>query len=129
MEGIDVIKSYLVSLGFTADQAQFNKVKGILSQMDRVIADTTGGMAGTFVKAGGVVVSTLVSIGVATANLMDKVAQADLSYQKFARRMYMSDEFAKKFKTSLDALASQWKTSPTIPNCGEVPDSQGDAAA
>ncbi len=105
MEGpLDVIKSYLVSLGFTADQGQFNKVKQTLAALDKGVSDSAGGMSANFMKASGVVVSALASIGVATAGLMDKVAQADLSYQKFALRMYMSADFAKKFKISLDSL-------------------------
>jgi hypothetical protein len=102
MSDANVIKSYLVSLGYTVpDDAKF---KASLKQMDDSVSKFTDGLGGRFVKMGLEITAVYTAIGSATVGLMDKVAQADLGYQLYATKMYMSVDAAKRLKIATDAL-------------------------
>lgn len=99
----NVIKEYLVSLGFHADE---KGLKSSLKQMDDSVAKFTEGLGGRIVKTGAEITAVYTAIGSATVGLMDKVAQADLGYQLYATRMYMSVDAAKRLKIATDALGA-----------------------
>lgn len=104
---LNVLKSYLVSLGFEVDQPGLRKFQTTLKQVaSEVERYTTGayGIASFFVKAGTAVTGVLSAIATGTVAMMDKVAEADLGYQVFARRMFISTEAAKSLKIATDAL-------------------------
>jgi hypothetical protein len=61
-------------------------------------------MAKLYSAAAFEIVGSLASVGMATATLMDKVARADMEYQKFALRMYMTKDAAKQLKIVTDAM-------------------------
>lgn len=104
---VDVIKSYLVSLGFQVEHSELRKFENALrNATSQVAAATTGanGIAAMFVKTGAVVTGVLSAIAAGTVGLMDNVAQSDLGLQVWARRMYMSTDAARSLKTATDAL-------------------------
>ena len=101
---LDVISSYLVSLGFSIDQNQYRKFTDSLAKVNTLVNQQTTSMSGAYLKAASTITGALASITLATAGLMDKVAQADLGYQKFALRMYMAKDQAKQLKIVTDAL-------------------------
>lgn len=100
----DIIKSYLVSLGFKIDHPQLDQFNNALKQAGYEVTKLTSGMAKEFVVAGSVVAGALASVAAGTVALMDHTAQADLGYQLFARRMFMSTDAAKQLKIATDAL-------------------------
>lgn len=100
----DVIKSYLVALGFKVDSSSFGKMQETLRKLDHSVGRTTSGIALGFGKAGAAAASGIMSIGAATVDLMNKVAEADLNYQKFAMRMYMAKDAAQQFKIVTDSM-------------------------
>ena len=100
----NVIKSYLVSLGFSADMGQFAKFQASLKDAGSLVGNFTGGAIKGFAKFESAVVSAYAAIGTATLAMMDKVAQADMGYQVLATRMFMSADAAKKMKIATDAL-------------------------
>lgn len=100
----NVIKEYLVSLGFSIDNAQYAKINATIKELGKKVEDVATGMGKQVAKSGTVIISTLASITAATVIMMDKVAQADIGYQKFALHMYMNEAAAKKFKIATDAL-------------------------
>ena len=100
----ETLKEYLVALGFSVDQTQYNKFKNTLDSLDKLVEKHTDGMARNYAKAGFAVVGALTSITGAVVGLMDKIAMADLGYQKFALRMYMNADAAKQLKIATDAL-------------------------
>jgi hypothetical protein len=100
----DVIKSYLMALGFQVDNVSFNKMQDTLKKLDDTVKQKTSGMAKDYAIASTAIVSSLSSIAFATVDLLDKVAQADLGYQKFALRMYMARDAAKSFKIVTDSM-------------------------
>lgn len=100
----DTIKSYLVSLGFTIDEAAFKKMKDALGGMDKTVTASTLGAARGFAIMGGAAVTAFTTVSLSLFTLIDKVAKADLGYQKFALRMYMARDAAKQFKIVTDAM-------------------------
>jgi hypothetical protein len=100
----NLIKSYLVGLGFKIDDLQFNKFRWTLESAEKRIAQHTSGMSREFLKFGGAAVGAYTAIGSATVGLLDKIAKGDLGYQLYAQHMYMSVDAAKKLKIATDAL-------------------------
>ena len=102
----EVLKSYLVSLGFDTDMGSYQK-------FDRTLKDATGKIEGhvssmsmNYIKGSAVVASALASIGFATIGLMNKLASADMEYQKFGMSMFMGKEAAKQMMIATDALGA-----------------------
>ena len=104
---LDVIKSYLVSLGFEIEQPGLrnfqNTLKEVQVGVERVLFGTAG-IAKRFVEAGTVITGALAGIATGTVLMMDRVAQADLGYQVFARRLFTTTETARSLKIATDAL-------------------------
>lgn len=104
---IDVIKSYLVSLGFQVEHNELRKFEDAMRKVTNLVQQSTfgvGGIASTFLKAGTAVAGVLTGIATGAVGLMDNIAGADLEFQVFARRMFMSTNAAKSLKIATDAL-------------------------
>ena len=101
---INVIKSYLVEVGFSIDKGEYDKFRGTINSITEVVTKHTNSMAKSFIEAGAAIISAYTAVGSAALTLMDKVATADLGYQLYAMRMYMSVDAAKKLKIATDAL-------------------------
>jgi len=104
MEGVDALKSYLVKLGFDVDNEGFNKLKNTLNDISSIIAKNSSEMKQQYVEAGAAIVGAITSVTGAITSLATKVAESDMTFQLFAQRMYMSNEMAKAFKITTDAL-------------------------
>jgi len=100
----DTIKDYLISLGFSVDNASYGKMRKILDDLGNKVQEKSELMSSSQIKAGSIIISSLVAIGAATTELMSKVAAADMGYQKFAMRMFMNKDAAKQYKIAIDAL-------------------------
>ena len=100
----DILKNYLVAVGFKTDYASFTGVKTVLKDLEAKITEHTGAMTSNYVKAGTIIASSLASIAAATVTMIDHVTKADLSYQKFALQMYMTKQEAKGLKIAMDAM-------------------------
>jgi|SRR5882724_1692174 len=105
----DILRSYLVSLGYTVDQPQLNRFNDALRQATASVLGFTGGMTTRFIEAGAAVVGALTGISTGTLALMDSVAQSDLGMQLFARHMYMTTEAARQMSTAQKALGYDLK--------------------
>lgn len=101
---LDVIKSYLVSLGFSVNNTEYEKAKRVIEDMTKTVATHTGLMSSNYVKAAGIVVGSIETVNAAIAGMLYKVSQADLGYQKLALRMYLADSAAKQLKITTDAI-------------------------
>ena len=112
---LDVIKEYLVSLGFEVDNHEFNQAKQTVDKLGKVVQSNTSGMAKNYATAATVVVGAIASITAATAGLVAQVAKADMEYQKFALHMWMSRQQAKELKISLDAVGESVEDIAYIP--------------
>ncbi len=112
---LDVIKSYLVALGFQVNQAEFNKAQNAVNELGRTVQSATTGMTKNYAVAATGVVAALAAINGATAGLITQVAKADLEYKKFALRLWTTKETAKELKTTLDAMGESMEDVAWIP--------------
>ena len=104
MAELDTLRSYLISLGFGVDVASYRKMNQLLDQQKKMVMNSTGVMSNSYVQAGKTIAAVLIGVGAATVTLMDKVAKADLGYDLFGMKMYMTADAAKKVKIAVDAL-------------------------
>ena len=100
----NILREYLVKLGFDIQNSEFDKFKRFLDDVTKKVADNTEGMTKAYVKAAGTIVGAIATVTGAIVTMMDKVAQADLEYRKFGMRMFMTADVAKKFKIALDTM-------------------------
>lgn len=126
---LGVIRSYLVSLGYTVDQSSFQQAmksmgnlqknveqfadksglklgqtnKGF-QQLKATVAEFAGTTGGEMIIAGAGVEAFLATVTVAIGKFVTDVAAADLQNQIFARQMWMNVDAARSYQTSLKAL-------------------------
>jgi hypothetical protein len=100
----DILKSYLVSLGYEVDSASYNKFAETIKRAGNAVESHTGLMAGNYTKAGLTIVTTIGAIVAATGKMVESIAMADLGYEKLALRMYMSKEAAKQYSIVLKSM-------------------------
>jgi hypothetical protein len=104
---LDVIKSYLVSLGFQVDNSSFGQTQQALKNMDKSVATFATSATKQFALAGSAVTTFLVAANVGIAKYMDGLAKADLQNEMFAKRMWMSKESATAYKNAMSALSAE----------------------
>lgn len=98
------LASYLVSLGFNVNQAEFNNATAKLKEVEKTVATTTASMAKNFAVAGVAIVGAMTAITKAVVETTVAVAENDLAFQKLANRMWMSKDATKEMKMATDAL-------------------------
>lgn len=112
---LDVIKSYLVALGFQVNQGEFNKAQGAINDLGRTVQTVTTGMSKNFAVAATGVAAALTTINAATAGLVTQIAAADMQYQKFALRLWTTKETAKDLQSTLRAMGEEMEDVAWIP--------------
>lgn len=100
----EVLKSYLVSLGVQIDKPGFNQMKTTLDQTTGVVSSATSSWAKNFVKASGIIATSIASVSASIVGLMTSVAKQDLAMEKYARNMMINKKSAVEMKTAIDAL-------------------------
>jgi hypothetical protein len=113
------IKSYLISLGFEADDNMYRKFSAALTKASNEVQKHTGIMSNSYVKASGVIIGAVGSIITSTTMLLDSLAKADLGYEKYAMRMYMARDAAKQFKIVTDTMGESLEDIAWIPELNE----------
>ncbi len=111
----NILKSYLVSLGFNVNDTEYAKMSDALNRSSQQVTNYTTGMTKSFLRASTEIVGSLASVTAATVGLIDKVSQADLKYQEFALQMHMSLPAAKEMKIVLDAMGESMTNVAWIP--------------
>lgn len=101
---LDVIKSYLVSLGYHVDVPSFQNAKGTMGEMEKVVSKFSDSSVLKFAAAGAAGTGFVSAAVAALQYFTVGVANADLQNEMFARRMWMSKDAAVSYKNSLDAL-------------------------
>lgn len=101
---LDVIKSYLVALGFTVNNTEFDKANRAIQDLGQNVQTVTSGMVRNFGSAAGLIVGSLASITSAAAAMVNQVAKADMEYSKLALRMYTTKETAKELQLVLNSM-------------------------
>lgn len=100
--GADVLKEYLVSLGYKDDIS--SQLQSALKSADGNVSKFAKGTTAEFLKAGAAVTAFVVTATVGIGKFLGRLAKSDLEMQKYARSMWTSNENAKALKTTLDAM-------------------------
>ena len=111
----NVIQEYLVSLGFAINNTTFNQFNQTMNQAQKTVEAATAGMSRAFVSASATMVTAIGTVTIATGGMLHSLAKADMEYQKFALRMWMTKQNAKELKTTLDALGESLEDAAFIP--------------
>lgn len=119
MADANVLKSYLVSLGFAVNESEYQKMSTALNNASQQVTKYTTGMSKAFLQASTEIIGGLASVTAATAGLVDKVSMADLKYQEFALRMHMSLPAAREMKIVMDAMGESMENIAWIPELRE----------
>jgi hypothetical protein len=102
----NVLKSYLVSLGFSVNNDEFNKFNSALSNATHQVGQYTKEMSKHFIQASTEIVGALASVTTATVAMVDKVVQADIKYQNMALTMHMTVEATREMDMALKAMGT-----------------------
>lgn len=100
----DVIKEYLVRLGFDFDTGSLNRVLNEISAAQNRATSMITKMSRSIGAAFAGISSVIVSANVALGAFVTNVAQADLQTQIAARRMYMNTDAYRSMEQAAEAL-------------------------
>ncbi len=106
----DVLKEYLVKVGFDVDNTTQRKVNDALKDINTSLNTLSRNksfkiLAGTATSFA----SVLTTVVTSTAMLMKKTADADMEYQKIALRMHMTTQAAKQMTIAMEALGATFE--------------------
>ena len=101
---VGVMKDYLVKLGFGINQQELTKFQNTLENVGKQVEAHTTGLASAFAGMATTITAADAAIGAATVALADKVSQAELGYQLFSMKMYVTADAGKKLSIAMDAL-------------------------
>lgn len=101
---LDVIKEYLVSLGFQVNGQSLNQAQNAMNQAERMITRFAGSSVTQFAVAGAAVTTFVAAANLALAKFMGNLAEAELRSQMFARQMYTTADNAMAVTNSLQAM-------------------------
>ena len=120
----NILSEYLVKLGFQTDAPALSQFNNVLIQAEATVTRYTGGMAKKVLEAQGAIVGAFTGISSAIVGMVDKVAMADLGYQKTAIRMMMTKESARSLDMVTKALGASleeiWWTPELRERAGEM---------
>lgn len=106
---VESLKEYLVKLGWDVDELGLSKLQNGLSKVERS-ADSIGNkFVKNFAKAGTAAGGFLMTITTGTAKFMSNVAMADLATERWARRMWTTEENARSLTAALDAMGASYE--------------------
>lgn len=101
---IEVIKEFLISLGFQTDSSSLNTARRAMAIAETSVAQFGSTTVTNFAKAETGIVSFVAVASLALAKYMTSLGEADLSNQMLARRFWMSSDAARAYTSSIDAL-------------------------
>lgn len=105
----EALKEYLVKLGWDVDELGLAQANSKIDGFKSKVMNMGTGVAGNFMKAGLAVFSFISTVNIAMARLLDTTARADLATERFARKMWTTEESARSFLTALDAMDASYQ--------------------
>jgi hypothetical protein len=101
---LEVLKSYLVSLGFQVNNPELRKFEMGLKDASAAVERNTGGVIRDLLKWQLAATGALVGVSTAVIGMAEQVADADQKYRLLGLHMFMNTAQARKLSMSLDAL-------------------------
>ncbi|MDP4085763.1 MAG: hypothetical protein Q8934_14250 [Bacillota bacterium] len=114
---LDVIKQYMVSLGFSVDKTSFDSATKTIDSAGESLAKLAGGTVKQFAIAGVAVTSFFTTAIVGMAKFLNGLGNAQIQYEMLARQLWTTKENAEAFDTTLKAMGTnlqQLYLSPTL---------------
>lgn len=105
----EALKEYLVKLGWDVDNLGLAQANSKIDGFKSKVMGMGTGIAGNFLKAGLAVFSFIGTTNLAMMKLLDSTAKADLAVERFARKMWTTEENARSFLTALDAMDASYQ--------------------
>lgn len=102
----EVLRSYMIKLGVQVDTGAFDKMKKMLGDLEKVMGKHASSTAMQMAKGAGLTVGAYAAVMTSIGKLVQKVSEADMSYQLLAQKMYMSADAVKAFKQATDTLGN-----------------------
>lgn len=109
MPAAESLKEYLVKLGWDVDELGLKKATDSLNLFESKAGSLGSKFISSFKTAGTAVGSFLLTANLGIAKLIDGVADADLATERWARRMWTTEEQARSFLTALDAMDASFE--------------------
>lgn len=100
----DVIRSYLVSLGFEVKGSELRQWENSLKDTQALTNNLAVRSAADLLKWQTGILGIFTTVSGAIIGTIDKVAMADQEYRLFGERMFMGTRQAREYKIALDAL-------------------------
>lgn len=100
----DVLKSYLISLGYEVDSKAYNQFTSTLRKAETEVTKHSGKVSSAFTKAGLAYVSAIGTIAASTGLLLKSLASQEMEYQKTALTLHMAKDAAKQYSIALKVL-------------------------
>lgn len=101
---IDVIKEYLISVGFSVDNQSINNAKNEMSKFEKMLGGFANTIAGKFSIAAVGITAFYETLTVAAGKFANAVAQSDREIELLARRMYTTEANARSLSETMKAL-------------------------
>jgi len=119
MTATDVIREYLVKLGFQVDTAAYKRMHDLLDGLTKKIGTSTSDMGKKYLKYGAIAASAITAIDTALVAQVGKTIKADMEYQKFALHMYTAPAMAKKVSIAMATMGESIEDMANIPELRE----------
>lgn len=104
MGGMDIIKEYLVSLGFNVDDKSFNDTNKAIDSVEKSTTKMAKGVVGDFLKAGLGITAFVATAVTGIAKYISSLGQAQIQNEIFARRMWTTQDSAMALNSTLKAM-------------------------
>ncbi|UUZ93231.1 hypothetical protein LJK87_17375 [Paenibacillus sp. P25] len=114
---VDVIKEYLVSLGFKVDDQAVKKANKTIGDIGKNISKFADVSVADFAMAGAAVIGFVEAAVVGIAKFVDNIGNAEIGVEKLARQLWTSEQQARSFQAALSATGASLEDlylSPTL---------------
>jgi hypothetical protein len=101
---LDTINSYLVSLGFSVDKSSYDAATKSMDNVEKGVSKFAGSAVTKFAVAGAAVTSFVAASVFGIAKFVDGLGKASIENEKLARQMWISEQSAMAFNSTLKAM-------------------------
>lgn len=105
--GAEILKEYLVKLGFEVDNTAQSKIRQSIKELESQLTQLSKNKTtAALIKGMAGYATAIAAVVTATVGLMHKVAETDLEYEKLALNMNMTKDAAKQLTIAQQALGA-----------------------
>lgn len=106
--GTNTLREYLVKLGWGIDKQGFKSAQDMADSLGKSAQKTGKSFVSNMALAGTAVVNFIVTANAAMVGLLKSIADADLETERWARRMWTTEESARSLLSALGAMGKSF---------------------